>query len=89
MVERRSPKPSVASSSLAWPAFNFFIMETAMGKVGQFFKECVAELRKVVWPGKEDVLSAVKVVLVSTVIIAALLGFFDWFLTMGSQWIFS
>ncbi|MDR2048785.1 MAG: preprotein translocase subunit SecE, partial [Treponema sp.] len=30
-----------------------------MGKIVQFFKESYAELRKVVWPGKDDVVSSV------------------------------
>lgn len=42
-----------------------------------FIKECVAELRKVVWPTRADVVASVKVVLVSTVVIAALLGALD------------
>ncbi|MCQ2592884.1 MAG: preprotein translocase subunit SecE [Treponema sp.] len=48
-----------------------------MAKVVQFFKESRAELKKVVWPSKEDVLSSIKVVLISTVIIAVVLGLLD------------
>ncbi len=48
-----------------------------MAKVVQFFKESKAELKKVVWPSKEDVVSSVKVVLVSTIIIAVVLGLLD------------
>ena len=59
-----------------------------MGKVIQFFKECYAELRKVVWPGKDDVISSVGVVLISTVIVAAVLGLVDVLLLFGVQTIF-
>ena len=59
-----------------------------MGKIVQFIKECYAELRKVVWPGREDVISSVKVVIVSTLIIAALLGLLDILLLLGVQSIF-
>jgi preprotein translocase subunit SecE len=59
-----------------------------MGKIVQFFKECVAELKKVIWPGREDVLSSVKVVLLSTVIIAVILGLVDVLLLLGVQAIF-
>ena len=59
-----------------------------MGRIIQFFKECYAELRKVVWPGKDDVISSVGVVLVSTVIIAAVLGLIDALLLLGVQSIF-
>ncbi|MCR4954812.1 MAG: preprotein translocase subunit SecE [Treponema sp.] len=48
-----------------------------MAKIIRFFKESGAELKKVVWPTKEDVFSSIKVVLISTVIIAVILGLLD------------
>ncbi|NLC92472.1 MAG: preprotein translocase subunit SecE [Treponema sp.] len=48
-----------------------------MSKVFQFFRESRAELKKVVWPTRDDVISSIKVVLISTVIIAILLGLLD------------
>jgi preprotein translocase subunit SecE len=48
-----------------------------MKKVVQFVRESYAELKKVVWPSREDVISSVKVVIVSTLIIAAVLGLVD------------
>lgn len=48
-----------------------------MAKITGFFKECAGELKKVVWPTRDEVISSVKVVLVSTVIIAAVLGALD------------
>jgi preprotein translocase subunit SecE len=59
-----------------------------MRKLVQFIKESYAELRKVVWPGKEDVISSVKVVLISTVLFAAALGLVDVLLLLGVQAIF-
>jgi len=59
-----------------------------MGKVIQFFKECYAELRKVVWPSRDDVVSSVGVVIISTVIIAMVLGLIDILLLLGVQAIF-
>jgi len=59
-----------------------------MKKIIQFFKESYAELKKVVWPGKDDVISSVKVVLVSTIIIAAILGLIDFLLLRGVTAIF-
>ena len=55
-----------------------------MAKVVQFIKESKAELKKVVWPTKEDVFSSIKVVIISTVIIAVVfcaldLGFSELF----------
>ena len=58
------------------------------GKVINFFKESIAELKKVVWPTKNDVLSTVAVVLVSTIIIAAILGLLDFLFVSGMNLIF-
>ena len=46
-------------------------------KFGQFLRESKAELKKVVWPSRADVISSVKVVLVSTLVIAVILGLLD------------
>jgi preprotein translocase subunit SecE len=59
-----------------------------MGKLVQFIKESYAELRKVIWPGRDDVVSSVKVVIISTVLIAAILGLVDILLLLGVQAIF-
>lgn len=48
-----------------------------MAKVIQFFKESKAELKKVVWPTKEDVISSIKVVIISTIVVALVLGLLD------------
>ena len=57
-------------------------------KVIQFIKESYAELKKVIWPGRDDVISSVKVVIVSTVIVAAILGLIDVLLLFGIRAIF-
>ncbi len=59
-----------------------------MAKVTSFIKECGAELRKVVWPTREDVIASVKVVIVSTLIIAAILGAFDLLFAKGMELLF-
>ena len=59
-----------------------------MKKLVQFIKESYAELRKVIWPSREDVISSVKVVIVSTIIVAAALGLVDLLLLMGIRAIF-
>jgi preprotein translocase subunit SecE len=59
-----------------------------MKKIIQFAKDCRSELRKVVWPSRDDVTGSVKVVIVSTVIIAAVLGLIDVLLLLGVQAIF-
>jgi preprotein translocase subunit SecE len=59
-----------------------------MNKLVQFVKESYAELRKVIWPSRDDVVSSVKVVIISTVIIAAALGLVDFVLLLGIRAIF-
>jgi preprotein translocase subunit SecE len=59
-----------------------------MQKIKKFVKECRDELKKVVWPSREDALSSVKVVIVSTVVIACVLGLIDVILLAGVQAIF-
>jgi preprotein translocase subunit SecE len=59
-----------------------------MSKIVQFIKESYAELRKVIWPSRDDVISSVKVVIVSTILIAAVLGLVDVLLLLGVQAIF-
>jgi len=67
---------------------NVGINEDTMRKIIQFIKESYAELRKVIWPSRDSVISSVKVVIVSVVIIAALLGLVDILLLLGVQAIF-
>lgn len=59
-----------------------------MAKIGTFWKECIGELRKVVWPTTAEVWSSVKVVLVSTLIVAVFLGGLDAFFVACVGWIF-
>lgn len=48
-----------------------------MSKVVQFLRESKAELKKVVWPSRDNVVSSVKVVIISTILIAIILGLLD------------
>jgi len=57
-------------------------------KIVQFFKDSYAELRKVVWPSKDDVIASVKVVVVSTLVMAVVLGLIDFLLVAGIDLIF-
>lgn len=59
-----------------------------MKKIFGFFKECGAELRKVVWPSRDDVVSSVKVVIFSSIIIAVVLGTLDVLFTTGMRLVF-
>jgi preprotein translocase subunit SecE len=48
-----------------------------MKKIVRFFQESYAELRKVIWPSRDEVGGSTKVVIISIVIIAISLGFID------------
>jgi preprotein translocase subunit SecE len=48
-----------------------------MKKIFTFFQESFAELKKVTWPSREETVASTKVVIVSTIIIAAMLGLVD------------
>jgi preprotein translocase subunit SecE len=59
-----------------------------MKKIILFFQESFAELKKVTWPSREDAVASTRVVLVSTLIIAMLLGLVDFVLFKLVDWIF-
>ena len=52
-----------------------------MSKVGQFLRESKAELKRVVWRSRDDVVSSVKVVIISTISVAIVLGLLDFAFT--------
>ncbi|MCQ2398046.1 MAG: preprotein translocase subunit SecE [Sphaerochaetaceae bacterium] len=51
-----------------------------MKKLFKYLKECRLEMKKVAWPNKTTIFSSTKIVIVSTVIFAALLGLVDFLL---------
>ena len=59
-----------------------------MKKIMQFIRECAGELRKVTWPSRAEVLSSTKVVFISTIIVAIILGVLDWLFTEGLRLVF-
>jgi preprotein translocase subunit SecE len=54
-----------------------------MKKLFKYLKETRLELKKVVWPSRDTVVSSTKVVLVSTLIFAVVLGLVDFLLLQG------
>ena len=59
-----------------------------MRRIILFFQESFAELRKVTWPSREEALASTKVVLVSTLLIAGMLGLVDFILFKLVDWLF-
>ena len=53
-----------------------------MNKVVLFFKESYAELKKVVWPSRQEVVSSTWIVIISTLIFAGVLGLVDFLLIL-------
>jgi preprotein translocase subunit SecE len=51
-----------------------------MKKLFRYFKECRLEMKKVAWPNKATIISSTKIVLISTIIFAILLGLVDFLL---------
>jgi preprotein translocase subunit SecE len=59
-----------------------------MKRIVQFFKDSIAELKKVVWPSRDEVASNTKVVLVSITLFAIALGLVDFLLASIVELIF-
>jgi preprotein translocase subunit SecE len=59
-----------------------------MKRVILFFQESFAELRKVTWPSRDEAVASTKVVLVSTLLIAGMLGLVDFILFKLVDWLF-
>ncbi|MGA2640978.1 MAG: preprotein translocase subunit SecE [Spirochaetia bacterium] len=59
-----------------------------MRRIISFFQESFAELKKVTWPSREEAMASTKVVLVSTLLIAAMLGLVDFILFKLVDWLF-
>jgi preprotein translocase subunit SecE len=59
-----------------------------MGKIIQFFKDSIGELRKVVWPTREDVIESTKIVVISTIVVSLALGAFDALVSAGADILF-
>ncbi|MGA2377736.1 MAG: preprotein translocase subunit SecE [Spirochaetia bacterium] len=59
-----------------------------MRRIILFFQESFAELRKVTWPSRDEAVASTKVVLVSTLLIAGMLGLVDFILFKLVDWLF-
>ena len=59
-----------------------------MEKLKKFLKEVVAELRKVTWPTKDELIGSTIVTIVVSLIVAIFIGIVDRILTLGVRAIF-
>ena len=51
-----------------------------MKKFFRYLKECRLEMKKVAWPNRATIVSSTKIVLITTIIFAILLGLVDFLL---------
>lgn len=57
-------------------------------RIGRFYRQVVAELRKVVWPSRKQLTTYTAVVLVFVSFIIAVVSLFDLVLTKITFWVF-
>jgi preprotein translocase subunit SecE len=87
LVERRSPKPDAGGSSPSWPVLINRISK--LERIQRFLKEVVAELRKVTWPTKEELIGSTIVTIVVSLIVSLFIFVVDRTLTFAIKTIFS
>src|SRR5262245_12423888 len=56
--------------------------------VGQFLREVRAELRKVVWPNREEIRNYSIIVLITVVLFTAFVAVLDYFFGSASLWLY-
>jgi len=59
------------------------------GRFGRFVLEVVAELRKVIWPSRKDLVVYSTVVIVFVTIMLTIVGTLDWAFARAVLWVFS
>jgi preprotein translocase subunit SecE len=59
-----------------------------LARFGLFNRQILAELRKVVWPSKQDLRQYTTVVIIFVVVMIALVSGIDWLFSKGTFWIF-
>lgn len=66
----------------------FFALQTEQGKsFNQLRKDALVEMRKVVWPTRQETLQTSLIVLLFVVLVALMLFMFDWVLSGLISWI--
>ncbi len=59
-----------------------------MKKLVKYFKECRLEMKKVAWPNKATIVSSTKIVIITTIVFAVLLGLADFLLLKAVSLLF-
>lgn len=58
------------------------------GRIARFIREVVAELRKVIWPTRKELLTYTAVVVAFVTVVTALVVGFDYVFAKGVLWVF-
>jgi preprotein translocase subunit SecE len=58
------------------------------GWIGRFVREVIAEMRKVIWPTRKELLTYTAVVVVFVTVITAVVGGLDYVFAKGALWVF-
>jgi preprotein translocase subunit SecE len=59
-----------------------------LGRLGLFYRQVVAELRKVVWPARRQLSTYTTAVIVFVVIVICILSVLDWGFSRAIEWVF-
>ena len=51
-------------------------------KIVKFFKETKAEMRKVTWPTRDELVGSTKIVIIATLVVTLFIGLIDQILTL-------
>jgi preprotein translocase subunit SecE len=70
------------------PGLYAVIGREEMQKIIRFFKDSYAELKKVTWPSRDEVLSSTRVVIIAILAVAFALGLVDILLLNGISFLF-
>jgi preprotein translocase subunit SecE len=79
-AERPAPRPSTASGGSR--------RGNPLSRLGLFYRQVVAELRKVIWPTRKELVTYTSVVLVFVTVMTAIVSVLDILFGKGVLWVF-
>ena len=57
-------------------------------RMGLFYRQVIAELRKVIWPTRKELLTYTTVVITFVAVVAAIVALLDFIFAKGVLWVF-
>ena len=80
-ADRPGPRPSTAAGGRG-------SRRGPIGRFALFYRQVVAELRKVIWPTRKELITYTSVVLVFVVAVTTIVAFLDILFAKGVLWVF-